>query len=979
MRYPPRVLHRFPFLLRSRPWRLCLWFFFVLVGPGLQWAYAQDAFENVRYRLVVTYTPDTRTMHGRATLRGVWQGSQPLDALHFFLPPNTLQRRDPRESAGYSDLRYAAGFRAARLTVHHVVERPHRPLPFALRDDTTVPVGHVPDQAILHVPLPRAYQRGETWEVTITFTTTVPYAKNWGVYRGVLALDGRWYPMLVPHRRGAWLWGMQEFVHADYHVEVTTVAAEQVVASMPWSARTMHGASHTFVGSGGPFYHLGLSSSRRWHREEDVNHLPTLRVLLPPRDAKFAAPIMQTLRSVLAFYHQYFGLTLPEPILTVVVHERDQSWPYSAVTENLIFLSRDLVRVPALVRRLREYFLARALVRQWWGLRTAYNRNTDRWIGEGLATYLAFRWLDDTYGRKRNFLTWKGSWLPNFSYREQSVDLRYRRLAVRDADQHLTAPIDAAADMRSARHVYEKKGALIYAMLHDLLGAETFRDFVQIIVQRNNGTLISTADVRHAAEAASGKDLTWFFRQWVEQRVKLDYAVGAVATMPQTDASGQKVYVNRVEILRLGEAVMPLTVTLLASDGVVHEVQLDGTARREVVIWEHRAALSDVIIDREVRLPDIERLNNTSRVPYTVRPLIDFPRQDRYLIYPFVTLDNNFIDGYTGRLHLVGQYLDEQAVDLSVGIREKSDDPSFEGAILRRRFPHQAMSTSLSLTDRMSARTVTLATALVLRESHLQHHIPANRLHMGYRVSFLEDVDDFNGESVPDDFATSTGRLHSVILGYERDIRVPTVMGVPAGIIDEPLSYGYVLRLSGEIASEALGSNRRDFRQVRGEANAYIRLMNQTWLKLRIFGGWSDVEVPLQRKLSLAGVDKVRGYTFRLRLLGDRMLGGTVGLRFPLLRDIRLEEPWRYIGIRGLHLGPFVDGGWVWDADEDINDASLRSAVGLRVIIGLGFGSLMRFELAFDIAHPIDEHGRDEGEGVQFWVRVQATARGGLH
>ena len=123
----------------------------------------------------------------------------------------------------------------------------------------------------------------------------------------------------------------------------------------------------------------------------------------------------------------------------------------------------------------------------------------------------------------------------------------------------------------------------------------------------------------------------------------------------------------------------------------------------------------------------------------------------------------------------------------------------------------------------------------------------------------------------------------------------------------------------------------------------------------------------------------MRGYSSRLRLLGDRMLGGTVGLRFPILRDIRVEDPWRFVGVRSVHLGPFVDGGWVWDADEDINDVDMRTAVGMRIVFGLGFGSLMRFELAFDIAHPLDEQGRDEGENVRFWVRLQSTARGGLH
>jgi len=36
--------------------------------------------------------------------------------------------------------------------------------------------------------------------------------------------------------------------------------------------------------------------------------------------------------------------------------------------------------------------------------------------------------------------------------------------------------------------------------------------------------------------------------------------------------------------------------------------------------------------------------------------------------------------------------------------------------------------------------------------------------------------------------------------------------------------------------------------------------VDQTSLQLRVFGGWSAGTVPLQHKLSLAGIDAVRAY-----------------------------------------------------------------------------------------------------------------------
>lgn len=952
----------------------------VVCWPLLLHAAPSHALEEVQYHLDVTYDAASHTLAGTMMCTFVWRGPQPVTHVYFFLPPNTLQRRDPREPAAFHDLRYPHGFDAATLTVHQVREvSPDAPaaLPFTLEDDHAVPVGRVPDQALLRVMLPRAYNAGERVALSIAFRTHVPRAKNWGHQDGTVALDGLWYPTLVPHREGTWLWGMQAFVYAQYSLRITTAASQRVVASVPWSEQAVHAAQQTLSGSAGPLLHLGLSLCAACHQEEDLTHRPPLRVLVPLADAAEAPRLLQTLRSVLALYQQRFALTLSAPHLTAIVHERDLSWPYSAAVGHLLLVSRDIVRVPWLSHKWPEYIIARGVAQQWWGLGTSYNFQTERWIGEGLATYLATQWLEDTYGRGRTFLAWRSPLLPNFSFWEQQTVLAYRRLVVDNLEESMTKPINTARDRQNLRHIYEKKGALVYAMLQNVLGEETFRAFLRHLAPV--GEYLTSQDVRQTAEMVSGKDLRWFFQQWVAERARLDYAVGQVTTSTHLDPDGQTIYVYQIEVRRVGDAIMPLTIRLVGHDHSVQDRQVDGRAQSQIVTWESPVALRDIQLDPEQLLPDISRLNNSYHVPYAIRPLIDFPRVEGYLLYPLTTLDNNFIDGYTPRLHLTAQYLDEQFLSVNIGRKEIPNALSLEAQLLRNRFPVPGMATSVAFTDRESARTLALDTSLLLLESHQQYLTPANLFTLGYHVTFLDRLSVFNGERVPDDFAPSTGRLHSAVLRYRRDTRVPTPVGAPPTVFAEPLAYGHALRLELELASKLLGSNRPDFQQVRWEASEYLRLWTQSWLQLRTFGGWSAGTVPLQRKLSLAGLDAVRGYPYRLELLGDRLVGGTLAWRFPVASDLRLDLPWRYLGVRGIHLSPFVDGAWVWNQGDRLGDVQLRASAGVRLITEFSFVGLLRFEIVADIAYPIDARGKREANGPQVWFRLQSTAGGGLH
>ncbi len=945
-----------------------------------------EGFDAVRYQLDVTYDPDDQVIRGKATISTLWKGRSPLTDLYFFLPPNTLSRRDRREPAAYSDLRYAKGFDPAHLSVHQVTS-PHLTgtsqthLSFRLQDDPAVPVGHVPDRALLHISLPRPLTTGEHVALTISFTTRLPAAKNWGYYHDVLSLDGRWYPLLVPNRQGQWIWGLQEFVHAHYDLRFTTQADQHVLASVPWQDRQLQQDSGRQIlsGSAGPLYHLGLSSSRQQHAECDQSRAPTLCLFASPKDQPAAARLVSVMRSIVDFYRDEFQLSRSANTFSIVVHERDLALPFSASADNLFFLSLDIVRLPSLLRKLADFYIARGLAQQQWGLRTAYNLNTSSWIGEGLATYFASRWLDHQYGPGRNFLTWKSAWLPNFSYRDQGIEVPYRRLAVQQHDQPLTTGVDSTSDIQGLRFLQEKKGALVYAMLHNLLGPETFRAFLRRLTETSSGRVIRTQEVQQAAEAVSQQDLAWFFQQWVEQQVQLDYAVGTVVSTPQPNSLGPPVYLNRVDIHRLGEAIMPVTIRLTATDGKTYDQRIEGADSTETITWQHGAPLTDVHIDPDRHLPDVQRLNNTSHIAYTVRPFIDFPHLDQYLVYPFITHENNFVDGNVPRLSLVGRYLDDQAAAVSIGYKETPRKFSLGAQFWRQRFPHPNVTSFLTFTDRQGAQTLSLDMSLLLEESHRQNRLPVNYFTLGYHVAFLQRQETLQNDPVPEAEFPSTGRIHSLVFSYRRDARIPSASGAPLNVLSEPLTYGYALQFDIEVAAKELGSNQPDFQQLKWEGSEFLRLWNQTSLQLRIFGGWSAGTVPFQRKLTLAGVNTIRGYPYRLRFLGDRLLGGTLGLRFPILRDIRLDAPGRFFSLRSAHISPFIDAGWLWNTDETLSDTRLRSGVGIRLIAGLGVASLFRFEIAVDVAHALDARGLDEDEGVQVWLRVQSTAQGGVH
>ncbi len=98
------------------------------------------------------------------------------------------------------------------------------------------------------------------------------------------------------------------------------------------------------------------------------------------------------------------------------------------------------------------------------------------------------------------------------------------------------------------------RGSFFFRMLWGLLGDETFRATLRELFARHALAHVTEGDLRRVAEEVSGRDLAWFFEQWLHTTATLDYGISAATTERTEDG-----WRTRIEVVRRGEAWMPVT------------------------------------------------------------------------------------------------------------------------------------------------------------------------------------------------------------------------------------------------------------------------------------------------------------------------------------------------------------------------------------------------------------------------------------
>jgi len=250
-----------------------------------------------------------------------------------------------------------------------------------------------------------------------------------------------------------------------------------------------------------------------------------------------------------------------------------------------------------------ETLISHELAHQWWGDLVTCRDWSEGWLNEGFATYSEIVFWEAEHGRdEADFarLEHMCSYLVEDygDYRRPIVETRFRY------------PSDIFD-----RHLYEK-GACVVHMLRATLGDSVWRRSLKRYLERHAFAGVETSDLRRACEEESGRNLTWFFDQWLHRDGHPEIKVSR-----EWDADSKSLLLT-VEQVQEPDPVTP-------------------------AVFRIPTVLELWVGDRRLRLPiDIQQRKETIQIPLPAQPryvaldpehdvmkLMEFPRSDEELLY----------------------------------------------------------------------------------------------------------------------------------------------------------------------------------------------------------------------------------------------------------------------------------------------------------------------------------------------------------
>src|ERR1022692_401198 len=213
----------------------------------------------------------------------------------------------------------------------------------------------------------------------------------------------------------------------------------------------------------------------------------------------------QAIGTLMSYFTGMFGLP---PYANMAIVETEAGAPNGYAAPGMIFLSP-----VGIGSQPNQKLLANQVSRQWWEETVSPTTRNHLWLTNGLAAYSELLWAEHLNGAG--------------AMESQLKDIMVDSLTVD------TIPIIQSGRLEDYSPelwaLTGAKGATVMGMLRYVIGDEKFFQTLKAYAEQDGWKPSNTDDFRKVAEAVSGKDLGYFFTQWIESsgapEFKLEYTI----------------------------------------------------------------------------------------------------------------------------------------------------------------------------------------------------------------------------------------------------------------------------------------------------------------------------------------------------------------------------------------------------------------------------------------------------------------------
>lgn len=221
---------------------------------------------------------------------------------------------------------------------------------------------------------------------------------------------------------------------------------------------------------------------------------------MPAGHANEAELVFGRTPAMLEFFSSYIGVEFP---WAKYAQTPVQEFTFGGMENVSATTMTDRILFPARLATVedRDSLVAHELAHQWWGDLLTCREWAHAWLNEGFATYFAALWHEHAEGPDE------------FALQRLGMAHGYLGEAKRYQREIVTREYRDASSMFD-RHTYPKAGWVLH-MLRRELGDAAFQRTIHLYAERHAFGLVETSDLQRAVREASGRNLDWFFDQWV--------------------------------------------------------------------------------------------------------------------------------------------------------------------------------------------------------------------------------------------------------------------------------------------------------------------------------------------------------------------------------------------------------------------------------------------------------------------------------
>jgi len=568
--------------------------------------------QDIAYRIEATLDESTDVLTARARFDYTNHSTTTLDSLYFHLELNAFR---PNSAWAQREMEYGERRFQDLGPDDHAFER-----------ITAMHVGDVvvqpqyrgaPDSSVVAIALPQPLAPGASITMMIDWQTRLATLARRQGRRGRHHDFAQWYPRIAVFDHTGWatrpLLPQGEFYGEFGTFDVTLdVAADQVIGATGVPIEGDPGWAAANAGSSEPRLErdaydapaaesLGLLQGQpapgrkhvRWYAE-DVHHFAwstnpeyiyeggrigdiAVHVLYQPGDTAWDDGVaVEHTKNAIAFFSSVFG-----------------PYPWPQIT-NVHRIEGGGTEFPMMIMdgSASEGLIVHEIGHQWVHGIFGNNEWREGWLDEGFDSFLT-NWYFEEQGAPPSM--WANSL--------EGI----RRMERAGQTQPIALESAEFRDPRTYSAMTYTKPSLVFRMLRDLVGEETFRRALRLFYEEKALQHVTERDLRNAFAAAAGEDLDWFFDQWIHTTATLDYRIGSAHVRQDGNA-----WIARVEVVREGDAWMPV------------DLQVNGETRRldsreplQVVTFRLHERPAEAVLDPQNVLLDIQVENNRAAFEVT--------------------------------------------------------------------------------------------------------------------------------------------------------------------------------------------------------------------------------------------------------------------------------------------------------------------------------------------------------------------------